>query len=92
MVIGELACGNLSARKAALRDLMALPVAETMAGKDVLALIEDRQLMGRGIGYTDANLLGATLARDGTTLWTHDKRLRGIAEELGIAHPEAEGA
>ena len=90
MVIGELACGNLSARDAVLRDLKALPVAATMPGKDLLELIEGRRLMGRGIRYVDANLLGSTLTRDGATLWTHDRRLRDIAAELGIAHLEGE--
>ncbi|MYE23094.1 MAG: type II toxin-antitoxin system VapC family toxin [Gammaproteobacteria bacterium] len=91
MVIGELACGNLAARDTALRDLIALPVAATVRPKDLLQLIEGRRLMGRGIRYVDANLLGSTLAREGTTLWTHDKRLQDIAIELGIAHLEGEG-
>ena len=69
---------------------MALPVAATVRPKDLLKLIEGRRLMGRGIRYVDANLLGSTLAREGTTLWTHDNRLQDIAVELGIAHLQGE--
>ena len=91
MVIGELACGNLRARENALGDLMALPRAETVSAKDLLALIDKRRLMGRGIGYVDANLLGAVLADENTSLWTNDLKLRGVAEELGVAYaPDSE--
>ena len=91
MVIGELACGNLRSRETTLRDLKALPLAETPAGADVLALIEDRRLMGRGIGYVDANLISAVLADGSATLWTTDLKLRRVAKELGIAHnPDSE--
>ena len=47
--------------------------------------------MGRGIGYVDASLLGAVLTDGNATLWTNDRKLRGLAEELGIAHvPDSE--
>lgn len=91
MVIGELALGNLHARDSALHDLKALPQAETLTGNDVLELIEERRLMGRGIGYVDANLLAAVLADGNATLWTTDRKLLRLAEELGIAHvPDSE--
>lgn len=89
MVIGELALGTLRARESAIQDLKALPQAETRPGKEVLELIEDRRLMGRGIGYVDANLLGAVLANGNATLWTTDRKLQRLAEELGIAHTPA---
>lgn len=47
--------------------------------------------MGRGIGYVDANLLGSVLSHDGASLWTADRRLKQIANELGIAHAETGG-
>jgi predicted nucleic acid-binding protein len=41
-------------------------------------------LMGRGLGWIDVHLLAsATLAP--TTFWTADKRLAGVARELGLA-------
>ena len=91
MVIGELACGNLRARESTLRDLKALPLAERLTGTEVLALIEDQRLMGRGVGYVDANLIGAVLADGSATLWTTDLKLRRVAKDLGIAHiPDSE--
>lgn len=88
MVIGELACGNLPDRGGFLDRLKKLPVVPELASDDLLALIEEHELMGRGIGYVDANLLGSVLAYAGASLWTLDRRLQAIAEELGIAHVE----
>lgn len=90
MVIGELACGNMRDRERALRRLHALPLVGVLPSADVLALIEGRAWMGRGIGYVDANLLGSVLAHEGASFWTHDRRLGQIADELGIAHTEAQ--
>ena len=91
MVIGELACGNLPDRESFLRRLRALPALASLPNADVLELIETYALMGRGIGYVDANLLGSVLAREGASLWTADRRLRQIADELGIAHAATGG-
>ncbi len=92
MVIGELACGNLPDRESFLRRLQGLPAITTLSSADVLGLIETHAWMGRGIGYVDANLLGSVLAHYGASLWTADKQLKQIADELGIAHAEMEGA
>ena len=48
--------------------------------------------MGRGIGYIDAHLLAAALLADSVLLWTHDRRLRNVAVDLGIACEIAEFA
>ena len=91
MVIGELACGNLPERDGFLQRLKGFPLLEALSDDDFLALIERHSWMGRGIGYVDANLLGAVLADGNATLWTTDLKLRRLAEELGIAHvPEPE--
>jgi hypothetical protein len=44
-----------------------------------------RFLCNRGIGLVDAHLIASIFLHPSTLLWTKDKRLRGIAEELGIA-------
>ena len=44
--------------------------------------------MGRGIGFIDAHLLTSVIADAGAALWTRDRRLNRIAEELGVAFPE----
>ena len=82
-VIGELACGNLRDRNHVLDLLRSLPAATVATDAEVLRLIEQEQLMGRGIGYVDAHLLAsARLSR--CRLWTDDRRLRNLALELGV--------
>jgi len=85
-VRGELACGNLSNRNELLRLLAALPVAREATHGEVMFYIENRKLMGKGIGFVDAHLLTATSLTDQTTLWTYDKNLARLATRLGIAH------
>jgi hypothetical protein len=90
-VIGELACGNLRNRGDVLELLRGLPAAVVASDSEVLLLIEREQLMGRGIGYVDAHLL-ASARLSHTKLWTHDRRLAAVAQERGLAVPEAEEA
>ena len=51
-VSGELSCGNLRDRAAVLSDLQTLPSAILASNAEVIRLIEDRQLWGRGLGWT----------------------------------------
>jgi len=83
-VIGELACGNLDRRAELLGWLAALPRAPVADHADVLAFIEGRRLMGRGLGWVDVHLLAAA-ALAAIPLWTADKRLDAVARELGLA-------
>ena len=93
MVLGELACGNLPRREETLAQLRALPGLKALDDEAVVALIESNKLMGRGIGFVDAHLLGAVLAGPvGTLLWTRDRRLHELADESGVAYIENEAA
>ena len=87
-VLGELACGNLRQRTEILSLLKDLPGISVARDEEVLFYIERHELMGRGIGYIDAHLLAAVALEAGTRLWTRDKRLKKMAEGLGIAHVE----
>ena len=82
-VIGELACGNLHDRNHVLDLLRSLPAATVATDAEVLRLIEQEQLMGRGLGYVDAHLL-ASARLSCCRLWTDDRRLRNLALELGV--------
>jgi len=84
-VLGELSLGNLRRRNDILRMLRRLPQAASASHGEVLQLVEHESLFGRGIGYVDAHLLAAVRLSAGAALWTRDKRLRGIAFELGMA-------
>ncbi len=86
MVIGELACGNLKDRKTVLTDIKNLPKASVAPDDHVLSFIEEKQLMGRGIGYIDFHLLAATELTRSTELWALDERLMDVATELNLAY------
>ncbi|PHV10585.1 type II toxin-antitoxin system VapC family toxin [Chitinimonas sp. BJB300] len=88
MVIGELACGNLKTRETVLDLLQSLPTVRCAENEEVLFFIEQRQLMGRGIGYIDAHLLASTLLEGSVRFWTRDKRLAAIATAFECAFSE----
>jgi predicted nucleic acid-binding protein len=82
-VIGELACGNLAQRSQILDALAELPQAPLAGHAEVMAFVEARRLMGRGLGWIDLHLLAsATLAK--LPFWTVDKRLSTVAAELQL--------
>ena len=78
-VIGELACGSLARREEVLWMLAQQPKVPEARHDEVLALIEQRQLAGKGLGWVDLHLLTAALL-GGHQLWTRDGRLRDVAE------------
>lgn len=82
-VIGELACGNLKNRQAVLSDLISLPSAIPAANPEVVQLIEDRKLWGRGLGFVDVSLLASALLSD-CHVWSLDKPLNEAALKLGL--------
>ena len=86
MVVGELALGNLHNRKEVLGLLGGLPKAPAATDEEVLLFIEQRRLMGRGIGYVDAHLLAAATLAESGLLWTTDRRLLSAASELGLSY------
>lgn len=84
-VIGELACGNMSERKARIRFLQGLPRAPVPGHLEILYFIERHNLMGRGVGYTDMQILASTAMLQGL-LWTKDRRLKEAAGSLGLSY------
>ena len=84
-VLGELALGNLRQRDDILRALRRLPQATSASHLEVLHFIDREALYGRGIGYVDAHLLAASRLTAGSKLWTRDRRLQRVADQLGLA-------
>ena len=83
-VVGEVACGTLPRRDDVLRLMRALPRIAAVTHAEAMALVTERRLWGRGLGWVDVNLLAAVLVTR-TRLWTTDRRLRKIAHELDVA-------
>ena len=86
-VIGELACGTLKDRGHVLELLRSLPASPVALENEVLFFIEQNNLMGKGIGYVDIHFLASTHLA-GAQLWTLDKRLIVVANELSFAYYE----
>lgn len=83
-VIGEIALGSLRQRDVILDTLTDMPRVKVATDEEVLALINQTNLYGIGIGYIDAHLLASTRLTPGTLLWTRDKRLRAVANQAGL--------
>jgi predicted nucleic acid-binding protein len=84
-VIGEISLGSLRNRPTVLRALNDLPRVPVATPDEVLFLVEQQQLFSRGIGYVDASLLASAKLQPGVTIWTRDKRLKKIADELALS-------
>jgi len=84
-VVGELACGNLKNRIEILSLLQALPAALHAEHEEVMQLIENHRLMGKGLGYIDMHLLAAAFLTK-IPLWTLDKKLVEASIALGIEY------
>jgi predicted nucleic acid-binding protein len=85
MILGELALGSFKDRQKLLRGCASLPLISTVSHEAVMEFIDEFSLMGKGIGWVDANLL-ASVSQDSVKLWTRDKRLNVIAQDLNLAH------
>lgn len=82
-IIGELACGNLKNRKEILALLHALTIIDMVENQEMLAFIEKHQLMGKGLGLVDIQILSSALLNN-VQLWTLDKRLQQASIKLNI--------
>lgn len=84
-VIGEVALGRMKQRAFVLNALSLLPRAKIATDTEILRFVERHALFGRGVGYVDVHLLAAARLTEAASLWTSDRRLQGVADELGLA-------
>lgn len=89
-VVGELALARLRNRREIIDLLEDLPSATLATPAEILLLIEESDLAGRGIGYVDVQLLAATRLTPDARLWTRDRRLASAAAHLGVAFEPAD--
>ncbi len=85
LIIGEIACGNLSKRNEILSLLSFLPYTAIVSYDEVLKFIEINKLYGTGLGLIDVNLLASSLISN-AKLWTKDKRLEKAAKKLHCSY------
>lgn len=83
-VIGELFVGNMARRSLMMDFMHRLPKVEEAEPFEALTLVERKHLWGRGLQWNDVLILASSKI-SGTKLWTLDKRLTQVAEELGVA-------
>lgn len=89
-VIAELACGTPPDRRVVLDSLADLPGTPVATMAEILGFIDRHRLYGRGCGLVDIGLLAAVrLDERQTRLWTLDRRLGVLAEELGCRYRAA---
>ena len=84
VVIEELAAGSIADRPRVLELLSSLRRFTTISHDELLALIEQRRLWGRGLSVADIHLVGSVAVTPGGQLWTRDRRLRQVGDELGL--------
>lgn len=80
----ELALGSMANREQILADLALLPHAPVAETDELFGLVELRRLYRRGIGITDLYLVASALFDRSISIWTRDRRLGDIADELRI--------
>lgn len=88
-VVVEVACGTPPHRSQVIGMLSSLQSAPVATAGELLSLIDQRSLFGRGCGFVDVNLLASALLGVQTMLWTLDKRLESAATEIGRAYRPA---
>lgn len=84
-VIGELACGSLPDPQRVLDGLRDLHQAPVATHTEALGFLTRFKLGGRGIGWIDVHLLASAMLAGHAPVFTRDKRLAVIAEELGLS-------
>ena len=67
----------------ALIDLAKLNRPPIATFSETCQMVEGRRLWGRGIQWNDANILASSVLAS-VPLWTLDRRLKAISEEMGV--------
>ena len=83
-IVTELVLGDVPDRLRTIASLDQLPMVKVAQMSEVRRMIEAHFLFQRGIGFVDAHLIASTFITPHTVLWSRDKRLRDVAETLGL--------
>lgn len=87
LIIAEIACGTPPSPRTRTLDDMSLLATSTIASQtEVLTMIEQHQLYGKGCGYINIALLCSVLITPDAKLWTLDKRLRNLSHQFEVKY------
>ncbi len=86
LVVLELACGSPpSPRVRTLLEIQNLQQATVATTSEALEFVEKNKLYESGCGAIDISLLASTLLSKNALIWSLDKKLQALANQLGIA-------
>src|SRR5437762_712016 len=85
LVYGELLIGDRGGRRKLLAAYEQMPQASIVPHSEVVAFVRDRDLQGRGVGWTEIHLLASAIVGR-LQLWTADPSFAAVATELGVAY------
>jgi predicted nucleic acid-binding protein len=80
-VYGELLIGAKDGRKRLLANYELMHQAPVVPHAEVVTFVRERRLHGRGVSWIDAHLMASALVGR-LKLWTADRRLAALANEL----------
>ena len=85
LVYGELLIGDRGGRRKVLAAYERMPQAAMVPHRNVVALVRDHDLHGRGIGWIDVHILASAVV-EGLQVWTADADFLAAAKQLGVAY------
>ena len=84
-VYGELLIGDRGARPRLLTEYRLIRQVALVAHSEVVEFVRYHRISGRGIGWVDAHLLASAIVAN-SKLWTADRPLVAVAEDIGVAY------
>jgi len=78
LIVGELACGNLSNRSENSFLLQALPLANHSEHEEVMHCHRELFTYGKRVGFIDMHLIASAILTN-VPLWTLDKKLKEVS-------------
>lgn len=84
-VYGELLIGDRGAREKLLAEYKVMRQAVLVANPEVVEFVRHHKIKGRGIGWIDAHLLASAIVAS-SSLWTADRPLAAVAQDIGVAY------
>ena len=84
-VYGELLIGDRGARAKLLAEYKVMRQGALVANPEVVEFVRHHKINGRGIGWIDAHLLASAIVAS-SRLWTADRPLAAVAQDIGVAY------